>query len=109
MIVAEDQLELYMTSRSDRQVDDAVRTVELVCLILGPQEQSPDIGNMATVTLTNPPAMVLQDAASNLERGDEMLGVHTRMIFSKILVGQPAKGIPGSHSRQEADPDCGVG
>jgi hypothetical protein len=53
--------------------------------------------------------MVLQDATSYFERGDEMLGVHPRVIFPKILVDQPAKGIPRSHTRQEANPDRAVG
>jgi hypothetical protein len=64
---------------------------------------------MANIALPNPPAMVLQDASSNFERRNEMLGVHPRMICPKVSVGQLAKGIPGSHTRQEANPDRAVG
>lgn len=105
VVVAENQLELDMTPGPNRQVDDAVLAVELVCLILSFHEQSPNIGDIATIALSSPPAMVLQDAPGYFERGDKVLRIHPWMFPSEILVCQPCQGVPGGDPSLEAGPD----
>ena len=86
VILAQDQPEIDMAPGPYREVDHAVRPVQLVRLVLRLHEQPLDIRYPVRLPFPDLPPMVLEDACGDLEHRHEVLSVHARVLGPEVLV-----------------------
>ena len=90
-------------------VYELMRNVHWVCRYPRPahrsHHQTLHERDLSGDSFPNEPVVVLEDTRGDLERGDEMLGIHPWMLSPEALVGQLREGVPRCHSSLNPCPD----